>query len=169
MPFFGTPQRPNVRPLRNSHPQHPQHKKNKTKKYLGTHTRRPCGGYWVAPRLLRIGRNERNTTGTQQNTGYRHLFVILSSFMPPNTTRFYSLKTPIKTAKRHTIPPVFNCCHALKLPHVGRTLSPLAVRLLAVGFPLLYRCLNVQATPLYCGFDRSPFSGCCFVVLSSFS
>ena len=80
MPFFGTPQRPNVRPLRNSHPQHPQHKKNKTKKYLGTHTRRPCGGYWVAPRLLRIGRNERNTTGTQQNTGNRYLTVIYSSF-----------------------------------------------------------------------------------------
>lgn len=44
----------------------------------------------------------------------------------------------------------------------------LAARL-TVGFPLLYRCLNVQATPLYCGFDRSPFSGCCFIVLSSFS
>ena len=41
-------------------------------------------------------------------------------------------------------------------------------RRFSVGFPLLYRCLNVQATPLYCGFVRSPFSGCCFVVLSSF-
>lgn len=68
------------------------------------------------------------------------------------------------TTKRHPIPPVFNCCPALRFPHVGRTFN----RRFSVGFPLLYRCLNVQATPLYCGFDRSPFSGCCFVVLSSF-
>ena len=79
--------------------------KNKTKKYLGTHTRRPCGGYWVAPRLLRIGRNERDTTGTQQNTGNRYLTVIYSSF---------------NRHLCHPIPPVFNCWFAVAVPLLCR-------------------------------------------------
>lgn len=79
--------------------------KNKTKKFLGTHTRRPCGGYWVAPRLLRIGRNERNTTGTQQNTGNRYLTVIYSSF---------------NRHLCHPIPPVFNCWFAVAVPLLCR-------------------------------------------------
>ena len=106
VPFRGTPQRLNLQPSGEQRPQRPQHnKKNKTKKYLGTHTRRPCGGYWVAPRLLRIGRNERDTTGTQQNTGNRYLTVIYSSF---------------NRQLCHAIPPVFNCWFAVAVPLLCR-------------------------------------------------
>ena len=106
VPYLGTPQRLNLQPSGEQRPQRPQHnKKNKTKKYLGTHTRRPCGGYWVAPRLLRIGRNERNTTGTQQNTGNRYLTVIYSSF---------------NRHLCHPIPPVFNCWFAVAVPLLCR-------------------------------------------------
>lgn len=112
MPFFGTPQRLNVRPSGTATRNTRNTQKNKTKKYLGTHTRRPCGGYWVAPRLLRIGRNERNTTGTQQNTGYRHLTVIYSSFYRHFIVIYATQYHPflililqhVKTGHRHTIP-----------------------------------------------------------------
>ena len=105
VPYLGTPQRLNLQPSGEQRPQRPQHNKKQNKKILGTHTRRPCGGYWVAPRLLRIGRNERDTTGTQQNTGNRYLTVIYSSF---------------NRHLCHTIPHVFNCWFSVAVPLLCR-------------------------------------------------
>ena len=69
------------------------------------------------------------------------------------------------TGKRHTIPPVFNCCHAVGCP----SLLPLLFRCCVVAVSLLEWPRNRPLFPLCCRLDRSPCAVCCFVVFSSYS